>query len=174
MIQTDAGTKRLTRVGYRDGRQTFRATMGLPRDLRQVSVVTGGESLQLVVMDLGNPQCVVLGELPPVERFRRIGAALEQHEMFREGTNVEFAHVEAENRVRIFIWERGVGPTRSSGTGSCAALVAAASFGGASREAEVIAPGGSQRVEWCDDSVYLTGWAEILCTGEWLRPVPTT
>ena len=71
--------------------------------------------------------------------------------------------------MRILIWERGVGPTSSSGTGSCASLVAAAAFGGAARDAEVIAPGGTQRVEWRDDSVYLTGWAEVLCEGDWLR-----
>ena len=91
--------------------------------------------------------------------------------MFPEGTNVEFADVEGPDRVRILIWERGVGPTSSSGTGSCAALVAAAAFGGAARDADVIAPGGAQRVEWRDDSVYLTGWAEVLCEGEWLRPL---
>jgi len=50
-----------------------------------------------------------------------------------------------------------------------AALVAAAAFGGASRKADVIAPGGTQYVEWLDDSVYLTGWAEVLFEGEWMR-----
>ena len=89
--------------------------------------------------------------------------------MFRHGTNVEFAVVEAPGRVRILIWERGVGPTRSSGTGSCAALIAAASFGGAAREADIVAPGGTQRVEWAEDSVYLTGWAEVVFDGEWQR-----
>src|SRR6266487_1849806 len=72
-------------------------------------------------------------------------------------------------RVRILIWERGVGPTLSSGTGSCASLIAAAAFGGAGRSADVIAPGGTQRVEWGSDNVYLTGWAEVLFDGEWLR-----
>ncbi len=71
--------------------------------------------------------------------------------------------------MRILIWERGVGPTLSSGTGSCASLIAAAAFGGASRDAEVIAPGGSQRVEWLEDIVYLTGWAEVLFDGVWHR-----
>ena len=52
------------------------------------------------------------------------------------------------DRVRILIWERGVGPTRSSGTGSCAAAVAAAVAGGAARTIDVVAPGGTQRVEW--------------------------
>ena len=42
-------------------------------------------------------------------------------------------------------------------------------FGGAARQADVVAPGGTQRVEWEDDSVYLTGWAEILVDGDWLR-----
>ena len=143
--------------------------MGLPRDLRQTPIAAGGETLQLTVMDFGNPQAVLLGPLPGRERFARLGSALERHAMFPEGTNIEFAQVESPESVRILIWERGVGPTFSSGTGSCAALVAAAAFGGASRQADVIAPGGPQRVEWLDDSVYLTGWAEVLFDGEWLR-----
>ena len=171
-IQTEAGPKRLTRTGSSASRQTFRAAMGLPRDLRRLSVTAGGETLQAVVMNIGNPQCVVLGALPAFERFARLGAALERHEVFSQGTNVEFAEVHGGGEVRILIWERGVGPTQSSGTGSCAALVAAAAFGGASRSADVVAPGGSQRVEWLDDSVYLTGWAEIICDGEWRRPLP--
>jgi diaminopimelate epimerase len=143
--------------------------MGLPRDLRQVPITAAGESLQVVVMDFGNPQAVVIGDLPSAERFERLGPALEHHAMFPHETNVEFAAIEAPDRVRIVIWERGVGPTESSGTGSCASLIAAAAFGGAARDADVIAPGGTQRVEWKEDSVYLTGWAEILFDGVWLR-----
>jgi diaminopimelate epimerase len=168
-IETDAGLKRLTRIGREDGRQVFRAAMGLPRALDQVPITAGREAFQIVVMDFGNPQAVVLADLPDPDRFHRLGPALERHEMFPERTNVEFAEVEAPDRVRILIWERGVGPTQSSGTGSCAALIAAAAFGGASRSADVIAPGGTQRVEWQEDSVYLTGWAEILFDGHWLR-----
>jgi len=70
--------------------------------------------------------------------------------------------------VRILIWERGVGPTTSSGTGACASAVAAAAHGGAAREVDIVAPGGTQRVEWLSDGVYLTGWAEIVLDGEWL------
>jgi diaminopimelate epimerase len=170
-IQTDAGPKKLMRTGRSEGRQMFRAEMGLASGVRQVPVTAAGESVQAVVMNFGNPQCVVIGPLPGEERFRRVGGALEHHPLFPAGTNVEFAHVESAGTVRIRIWERGVGPTLSSGTGSCAALVAAASFGGAARDAEVIAPGGSQRVEWRQDSVYLSGWAEVVCDGEWLRPL---
>jgi diaminopimelate epimerase len=171
-IETDGGIKHLTRTARDGTRQTFRASMGVPTDLRQNPVVVTGESLNLIVLRMGNPQAVLIGPLPDDERFERVGAALERHRMFPEGTNVAFAQVETPSRIRIRIWERGVGPTSSSGTGSCAALVAAAAYGGALRDAEVIAPGGAQRVEWCEDSVYLTGWAEVLCEGEWFRPLP--
>jgi diaminopimelate epimerase len=168
-IRTAAGDKRLTRTARDGSRQTFVAAMGLPRALRQVEAAAAGETLTLAVMDFGNPQCVVLGPLPDEERFRRLGPALEHHPLFPARTNVEFAHVEGADDVRIMIWERGVGPTLSSGTGSCASLIAAAAFGGAARDARVAAPGGTQRVEWRDDSVYLTGWAEILFDGTWRR-----
>jgi len=169
-IHSEGGIKRLVRTGRDGSRHLFRAAMGLPAGLHQVETAAAGERLQLVVMTFGNPQCVVLGPLPDEGRFARVGPALERHELFRERTNVEFAHVDARDSVRILIWERGVGPTLSSGTGSCAALIAAAAFGGAAREADVIAPGGTQRVEWRDDSVYLTGWAEVVADGTWLLP----
>jgi len=168
VIGTGAGEKRLTRTAREGGRHTFVASMGLPRELRQVTAEVAGEELQLVVMDFGNPQCVVLGPLPDDDRFQLLGPAIEHHPLFPARTNVEFAHVENPSTVRIVIWERGVGPTTSSGTGSCGALIAAAAFGGASRRADVIAPGGTQHVEWRDDSVYLTGWAEVLFDGTWL------
>jgi diaminopimelate epimerase len=168
-IHSEGGVKQLVRTAREGSRQTFRAAMGLPADLRQVTVTAAGESLQLAVMNFGNPQCVALGPLPDEERFNRLGPALEHHAIFPARSNVEFAHVESPDRVRILIWERGVGPTTSSGTGSCASLIAAAAFGGAARDATVVAPGGAQRVEWRDDSVYLTGWAEVVVEGTWLR-----
>ena len=169
VIHTEAGDKRLRRTAHEQTRHTFVAAMGLPKDLRQVTAPVAGETLKLVVMDFGNPQCVVLGPLPEDDRFERLGPALENHPLFPARTNVEFAHVDNPSTVRIVIWERGVGPTMSSGTGSCASLIAAAAFGGAAKQADVVAPGGTQHVEWRDDSVYLTGWAEVLFDGTWLR-----
>ena len=82
---------------------------------------------------------VLVAEDDP-DRFHvgHIGPALEHHELFPEGTNIEFAQVESPESVRILIWERGVGPTFSSGTGSCAALVAAAKRG---VKVKIIVPG---------------------------------
>jgi diaminopimelate epimerase len=174
VIETAAGPKRLTRIGRDGTRQTFRASMGVPAHLGQQTIAAAGESVTVVTLNMGNPQCIVLGSLPDEERFRRLGRALATHPIFPEGTNVEFASVESPGSVRILIWERGVGPTSSSGTGSCGALVAAAAYGGAARDAAVVAPGGTQRVEWLSDNVYLTGWAEVVCDGEWLGQIPRT
>src|SRR5438445_9485863 len=73
-IHTEAGPKRLMRTGQSTTRHIFRAAMGLPVALRQIPMPIAGETLQAVVMNFGNPQCVVLGKLPNDERFRRLGA----------------------------------------------------------------------------------------------------
>jgi diaminopimelate epimerase len=171
-VETDAGRKSLTLLSQEGPRYTFRAAMGRPEGIRQVQIPVLDETVTASVLRMGNPQCVVLGALPDSARFNRIGPALATHAMFPEGTNVEFAHVESPDRVRIVIWERGVGPTTSSGTGTSASAVAAAIHGGAERDVEVVAPGGSQRVEWREDGVYLTGWAEIVLEGRWVAHVP--
>jgi diaminopimelate epimerase len=168
VVETDAGTKPLELIGRDGGRYTFRAAMGRPDNLREEEIPLGAESIRASLLRIGNPQCIVLGPLPDTERFHRIGPQLSTHAMFPSGTNVEFAYVEAPDRVRILIWERGVGPTTSSGTGSSASAVAAAAHGGAARSVDVIAPGGTQRVDWREDGVYLTGWAEIVMEGQWI------
>jgi diaminopimelate epimerase len=166
-IETEAGDKVLTPVAREGGRVTFRASMGAPTELRTQTLDVLGAPLEVVTLRVGNPQCVVLGPLSD-ERLHTIARTLATHTAFPEGTNVELAYVESPDLVRILIWERGVGPTWSSGTGACAAAVAAAFAGGAARALTVAAPGGEQRVEWTDDGIYLTGWAEVILTGEWL------
>jgi diaminopimelate epimerase len=167
-IETDAGIKPLELLARERERYTFRAAMGQPTNLRQTSIAVLGEQVTASLLEVGNPQCIVLGPLPDRDRFNRLGPALATHPMFPAGTNVEFAEVERPDRVRILIWERGVGPTTSSGTGSSASAVAAAAHGGASRSLDVVAPGGTQRVEWRDDGVQLTGWADVILEGYWL------
>ena len=167
-VATDAGDKRLDLLARDGERYTFRAAMGTAEDVRQATIQAGTDTVTATLLRVGNPQCVVLGPLPDRDRFNRLGPALATHAMFPAGTNVEFAHVESRDRVRILIWERGVGPTASSGTGACAAAVAAAAHGGAAREVDIVAPGGTQRVEWRAEGIYLTGWADIVMDGQWL------
>jgi diaminopimelate epimerase len=166
VIGTAAGPKRLELKESAARRYTFRADMGPPTDISRQTLQVDGEHVAVVVLRVGNPQCVVLGDATE-ERLHTLGRALATHPSFPEGTNVELACVEAPDRVRIRIWERGVGPTRASGTGACAAAVAAAAFGGAAREVDVMAPGGTQRVEWHADTIHLTGWAEVVALIDW-------
>jgi diaminopimelate epimerase len=167
-IETDAGIKTLELLERRDGRYTFRAAMGQPEQIERHRLVVNGHELEAVTLRVGNPQCVVLGEVSE-SRLHTIGAALAVHPRFPAGTNVELATVVSPEHVRILIWERGVGPTEASGTGACAAAVAAIRFGNASRDVQVESPGGTQRVEWHEDGLYLTGWAEITAECRW-RP----
>jgi diaminopimelate epimerase len=166
-VSTGAGVKRLHLLDRTGERYTFRAAMGQPEQVTQESIVVAGESVTAVTLRVGNPQCVVLGEVT-AERLHTLAAALAVHQRFPEGTNVELAAVDAPDRVRILIWERGVGPTEASGTGACAAAVAAMSYGGAARAVDVVSPGGAQRVEWREDGLYLTGWAELIAEVQWL------
>jgi diaminopimelate epimerase len=167
-VDTDAGLKTLELLDRSEGRYTFCAAMGEPEQIEQHVLQIGDESVTAFTLRVGNPQCVVLGEVTEA-RLHTIGRALAVHPHFPEGTNVELATVESPDRVRILIWERGVGPTEASGTGACAAAVAAIRFGNASRDVQVVSPGGTQRVEWDDEGLFLTGWAEIIADSRWLK-----
>lgn len=167
-IDTDAGRKQLELLETEGTRSTFRAAMGSPTDIRDVQLDVGAETVAAVAMRMGNPQCVVLEAALDDVRYRSLGSLIERHPAFPDRTNVEFAQIEGPGTVRILIWERGVGPTRASGTGACAAAVAAMLHGRTERRLDVISPGGSQVVEWREPEVYLTGWAEVVWEGRWI------
>jgi diaminopimelate epimerase len=160
-IETDAGLKTLDVLAIEGARYTFRAAMGQPEALQQRTIDVDGTPVETITLRVGNPQCIVLGAVTR-ERLHTIAAKLAVHPVFPHGSNVELAAVEAPDRVRILIWERGVGPTEASGTGACASAVAAMAYGGANRDVQVISPGGTQRVEWTADGIFLTGWAELV------------
>lgn len=166
-IDTEAGVKQVTVLGREGNRYTCRAAMGAPERIALEEIAVHGQTVRAVTLRVGNPQCVVLGDVTE-ERLHTIASALSVHPHFPEGTNVELATVEAPGDVRILIWERGVGPTEASGTGACASAVAASAYGGAARDVRVHAPGGTQRVEWTADGLFLTGWAEIVLEARWL------
>jgi diaminopimelate epimerase len=167
-IDTDAGVKTLDLLERAAGRLTFRAAMGQPEELQQRTLHVDGVDVGVVTLRVGNPQCIVLGPASHVtaERLHAVAAKLAVHPAFPHGSNVELATVEAPDSVRVLIWERGVGPTESSGTGACASAVAAMAYGGAARDVQVSSPGGTQRVEWTDEGIFLTGWAELVCSAQ--------
>ncbi|HJN45960.1 MAG: diaminopimelate epimerase [Acidobacteria bacterium] len=167
VIETDAGEIPLTLVESAGDRLTFEAMMGQPTGLRQRALEAAGETVEVAELSVGNPQCIVLQGPVDEARLHRLGPVLATHPVFPSGSNVELVEVESSSRIRILIWERGVGPTAASGTGACASAVAAAAFGGASRDVDVVSPGGTQHVTWTEAGMRLTGWAEVVLTGRW-------
>jgi len=171
VIRTDAGPKTLTPVAHDEleRRTIFRAHMGRPTDLRLLDLELDGTRVKAAALNMGNPQCILLDQPFTQEALHRFGPLLQNHPEFPQQVNVEIIKVEDERTVKILIWERGVGPTESSGTGSCASAVAAIAYAGVGRAVDVIAPGGSQRVEWTDEGeVFLTGWAQLVLDGQWV------
>jgi diaminopimelate epimerase len=117
-----------------------------------------------------NPNSCLFVEDFAAADWRRLGRLIESHPRFPERTNVEFVRVVSPERVEVRIWERGVGETLSSGTGSSAAAVAACLTGRTGRRVSVETPGGELEVEWREDGeVVLTGEAEVVYRGEWLK-----
>jgi diaminopimelate epimerase len=120
--------------------------------------IGGGLTVKASALSMGNPHLVLLVEDDP-DRFHvaHIGPALEHHELFPEGTNVEFAYV-ASDAIRTRVWERGSGETMACGSGACAVAVAANEAGLAPARTMVRFPGGDLEVERREDGeVVLTG-----------------
>jgi diaminopimelate epimerase len=119
-----------------------------------------------VAVNIGNPHAVFF--VPDAEKIdlESLGAALERHPLFPERVNVEVAHRTPDGRLRMRVWERGVGITRACGTGACATLVAASRRGLTGRKATVILDGGPLAIEWrADDHVIMTGPVATSFTG---------
>ncbi len=130
----------------------------------------GAETVRVTVTSLGNPHCAVFLDRPPGDEvLHRLGPLLERHAFFPRRTNVEFVSVISPSALRVRFWERGVGYTRASGTGSASAAVAAIVKGVVGRRLQVVCDGGTLEVEWPDGGhVRQTGEVEILLEGEWL------
>jgi len=129
-----------------------------------------GRRVAVTATSLGNPHCAVFLEAVADDALiTTLGPALESHPFFPRKTNVEFVTVTAPDALRVRFWERGVGPTRASGTGAASAAVAAMLKGLTERRVRVVCDGGTLDVEWPEGGrVRQTGDAEILFEGEWL------
>jgi diaminopimelate epimerase len=125
-----------------------------------------GITVKASAVSMGNPHLVLFVDDPP-ERFHvgHIGPMLEHHDLFPEGTNVEFAHVVGD-AVEARVWERGSGETMACGSGACAVAVAANEAGFVPARTTVRFPGGSLGVERsATGEVWLTGPAEPVFEG---------
>ena len=118
-------------------------------------------------VSMGNPHCVFFVADVAAVDVAATGSLIENHPLFPEGVNVEFAQVIDRETIRMRVWERGAGITRACGTGACATLVAAARRGLAGRAATIVMDGGPLHVAWAEnDHVVMTGPVELEFTGE--------
>jgi diaminopimelate epimerase len=178
-IDTRAGVLLAERLGD----FTVRIDMGKPglgwQDIPLAEPMdTKGIELQVGPIDnpvLHTPGCVSMGNphvvffVPDAETapVRQVGPMIEHHRLFPERTNVGFAHILAGDRIRLRVWERGVGETKACGTGACAALVAANRRALCSAKATVVLNGGELEIEWLfGQSVMMTGPIELEYAGQ--------
>jgi len=166
-ILTGAGLKELRLISRSGMHFEFEMEMGRPaaQPGEVHSPLPLAEGIrQVTLVDAGNPQCAVF-----VDDFEfdwvRLGAEIESHPRFPARTNVSFVRVLDRHALDVRFFERGAGPTLSSGTGSTGAAWAAWLRGLVESPVEIHTPGGVLKARW-DESFYLTGPAVIIGSGE--------
>lgn len=179
-LDSPAGTHAVEPLG--DGR--YRVAMGLPvfeparipmagfdQPQDEYDVAFDEDTrLRFGAVSMGNPHVVV--EVPSVDDapLQRIGPAIQQSDWFPESANVGFAQVLAPDRIRLRVFERGVGETLACGSGACAAVAVLVRRGRIGRDVAVSLPGGELRIAWPRDDAQVTmaGPAAFVFDGEWI------
>ena len=130
----------------------------------------GGRRVLVTATSMGNPHCAVFLEQEADDALlRELGPLLERHPFFPKRTNVEFVTVLGPAQIRVRFWERGVGYTMASGTGSASAAVASIITGRTGRKLKAVCDGGTLEIDWPEGgNLRQTGEAEILYEGDWL------
>ncbi len=165
IIETVAG---LLDAETADGR-LYSVDMGQPRlDWRDLPLARAIDTLHLGIqsgplsdpagVNMGNPHAVFFVDDAEAIDLQTHGPLLEQHELFPQRANIGVAQVIAEDRIRLRVWERGVGETPACGSAACAAIVAAHRRKLTARKAEIVVNGGTLSLQWlADDHVLMTG-----------------
>ena len=171
-LGTHGGVRTCRVISSSGGTFEIESGMGVPRVMPRAMVVDGVGTVEGAMVNVGNPHYVLFVDTPDFSAhglsWQELGGKIATSPLFPHGTNVEFVRVETPEQIAFRIYERGCGPTTSSGTGTCASSTAAISIKGAARELTAVAEGGAQRVVWPanDAQMMLTGPAEIICVGE--------
>ena len=147
--------------------------MGVPLlDWRDVPLASEMDTLALPIegaptaTGMGNPHCTFFVEDAESIDLERFGPQHEHHPLYPERTNVQVAHVIGPDRLRMRVWERGVGITLASGSSSCATAVAAARRGLTGRAVQIELDGGLIEIDWRPDGVRMTGPTALVFAGE--------
>ena len=164
-IRTGAGVKTCMLTSRNEFGYEFETAMGEPQVGDEFPLRLSFAEVRGIPVSMGNPHYVIfLKEFNPTWQAEAAEIGRQHH--FKQGTNVELVIVRDKSNVEVRFFERGVGETQSSGTGSCASVVAAIAAKRARSPVRVHAPGGVQTVRWEDGQVFLRGPAQLVCRGE--------
>lgn len=172
VLGTHGGLRSCHVVEDRDPLYLIESEMGVPRVMPRTIELPGIGNVAGVMVNVGNPHFVLFVEMEDFSvhglRWQQLGEQISTSPLFSHGTNVEFVRILSASEIAFRIYERGCGPTTSSGTGTCASAAAAMVLRDVKRELTAAAEGGSQRVAWpgMDAVMRLIGPAEIICQGE--------
>lgn len=163
-IRTGAGLKVCTLTSHSDTQYEFEIAMGRPEIGAEFPIKLVSREVWGIPVSMGNPHYVVfVSEFP--SGWQAEAAEIGRSHHFKHGINVELVHPLDKDNIDVRFFERGVGETQSSGTGSCAAAVAAIVANKADSPLRVHAPGGVQTVRW-EQQVFLRGTAQLIFRGE--------
>jgi len=174
-IETDAGLRVCHIDQVRTGEEfavEVTTGMGVPQFAPRTVTIPGGVQVPGVEVSTGNPHFVIVVDNPEFtvdgQQWQSIGQQICHHPDFPYQTNVEFVRIMSVDKIEIRIFERGVGPTTSSGTGTSASATAALALNGCASPLRVVAPGGTQIVAWDGPGreLKLTGPAVLIARGE--------
>jgi diaminopimelate epimerase len=137
-------------------------------DTKSFVLSVDGAALTASAVSVGNPHCVLFVEDAERANVAGLGPKIEHNPMFPARTNVEFVSPISRTRLRMRVWERGVGITRACGTGACAVAVAAVRLGLAERNVDIVLDGGTLALEWreSDNHVLMTGPVALAYIGD--------
>lgn len=159
LVETDMGPARLA---------WNEIPMAQETDTLNFDLALEGKTIPASAVSVGNPHCVIF--VPDAENapVAALGPRIETHPLFPKKVNAEFVSVISPQKLRMRVWERGVGITLACGTGACAAAVAAVRRGLADRKVEVVLDGGSLQIEWreSDGHVIMTGPTALVFRGQ--------
>jgi diaminopimelate epimerase len=145
----------------------FRPPKPVTEPATEFPLPIGDEILHVTPLWVGNPQCIaIVDDLKQID-WMGLGPEIENHPFFPERVNAGFVRVVAPDRIEARFWERGVGHTLASGTGSSACAVAAVVNGKTGRRVTIETELGEMEAHWreADDVVELTGPAELTAEG---------
>jgi diaminopimelate epimerase len=183
-IDTQAGVKTLQLIKAEPPAYFFAVNMGhpilelsripfvpavAPKTLQRYPLQVAGQTLPVTITSMGNPHCsLFVRDFESID-WEALGPQIERHPFFPNRTNVEFIIIRNRHEIEVRFWERGVGKTLASGTGSCAAAVAAMLNEHVNSTITVRTLGGNLELSWQKGQpVWLRGPARSICEGEYV------